>query len=157
MKNSYSFLKLFFLSLVISVCGGICFANAQKPSVFSKHNTAIHGYDPVSYFTENKAVKGSSEHTFHWMETDWHFASEANKTAFSKSPGKYAPAFGGYCAYAVGKGYTAPTDPKAFAIVEGILYLNYNQQVQQMWESDRDQLISEGNKNWPKVLSAKQD
>ncbi|WP_352255987.1 YHS domain-containing (seleno)protein, partial [Pseudoalteromonas sp. 19-MNA-CIBAN-0066] len=64
------------------------------------NNTAIKGYDSVAYFTQNKAVKGSDKYTFSYLGADWHFSSEENKTAFAENPKRYAPQYGGWCAYA---------------------------------------------------------
>lgn len=112
---------------------------------------AIKGYDAVTYFTEGRPVKGSSEFQYEWLGAKWHFASAANRDAFAKNSIKYAPQFGGYCAWAVSQGYTAGIDPEAWKIVEGKLYLNYSKSVQKMWEQDVPGNIRKGNENWPKL------
>lgn len=113
--------------------------------------TALKGYDAVAYFTEGKPVKGKDEFRHDWMGAKWYFASAANRDAFAQSPEKYAPQFGGYCAWAVSQSYTAPIDPTAWKIVEGKLYLNYNKEVQQKWEADQANLIKKGQENWPRL------
>jgi YHS domain-containing protein len=112
---------------------------------------AIKGYDAVAYFTEGKPIKGRSEFQYEWMGAKWYFASAANRDAFAKNSQKYAPQFGGYCAWAVSQGYTAGIDPAAWKIVDGKLYLNYSKSVQKMWEQDVPGNIKKGTENWPKL------
>lgn len=113
--------------------------------------TALKGYDAVAYFKEGKPVKGKDEFRHDWMGAKWYFASAANRDAFAQNPEKYAPQFGGYCAWAVSQGYTAAIDPTAWKIVEGKLYLNYNKEVQQKWESDIPGHIKKAQENWPRL------
>lgn len=128
-------------------------AAAEKDPVFtSRGNLAIRGYDPVAYFTEGKAVKGDKDFTLGWQGADWRFASAGNRDRFSEDPEKYAPQYGGYCAWAVSRNYTAPTDPDAFTLVDGKLYLNYNKRVMRQWLEDRDRNIEQADENWPAVL-----
>ena len=114
-------------------------ANAKDDAVNTGwfNNTAIKGYDSVAYFTQNKAVKGSDKYTFSYLGADWHFSSEENKTAFAENPKRYAPQYGGWCAYAMAdEGNAVGIDPEAFYIHEDKLYLNYSQSVQQKWLSN---------------------
>ncbi|MEO1492150.1 MAG: YHS domain-containing (seleno)protein [Pseudomonadota bacterium] len=127
-------------------------ASAAEPVYQSLFGTAIDGTDPVSYFTEGRPVEGSSDYTHDWNGATWRFSSEANRDAFATAPEKYAPQYGGYCAWAVSQGYTASTDPDAWKIVDGKLYLNYNQSVQETWEKDVPGYIATADGNWPKVL-----
>lgn len=113
--------------------------------------TALKGYDPVAYFKEGKSVKGKNEFRHDWSGAKWYFASAANRDEFAGNPEKYAPQFGGYCAWAVANGYTANIDPAAWKIVDGKLYLNYSRDVQQKWEADIPGFIKKGNENWPKL------
>lgn len=130
-------------------------ANAQKSAVYVKEDIAINGYDPVAYFTEGKPVKGSNNFTHHWNNAGWRFSNKNNLDSFTANPGKYAPQFGGYCAYGMADGHKAPTEPDAFTIVNGRLYLNYNKQVQQLWLKDQSRLIQAAEQNWP-VLKDKE-
>ena len=113
---------------------------------------AIGGYDPVAYFTEGKPVEGSGDYTAKWKGADWRFASAANRDMFVAAPEKYAPQYGGYCAYAVAQNSTAKIDPTAWAIVNGKLYLNYSHDIQKTWIANRDAFIVAADKNWPSVL-----
>lgn len=123
-----------------------------KDSIYQKSGLAIKGYDPVAYFTEKSPVKGKAEHAFVYMEAKWLFASAENLAAFKANPAKYAPQYGGYCAYAVAKGSTAKIDPEAWKIVDGKLYLNYSKSIQKKWEKDISGYIQAADANWPNVL-----
>lgn len=126
---------------------------ADKDPVFtSRGNLAIRGYDPVAYFTDGKAVKGAKDFTFAWQGANWRFASAESRDLFAKDPERYAPQYGGYCAWAVSRDYTAPTDPDAFTVVDGKLYLNYNRKIMEQWLEDRDRNIRQADENWPAVL-----
>jgi YHS domain-containing protein len=117
--------------------------------VFSEDGLAIHGYDPVAYFTDGKPVEGKAEFTHSYEGTVWRFATAANRDAFAADPARYAPQYGGYCAWAVSEGYTAPIDPDAWRIENGKLYLNYSKSVQEQWAEDIPGNISEADANWP--------
>jgi len=125
---------------------------AKDPVYQSFFGTAIDGTDPLSYFQEGRPIEGSSDITYEWNGATWQFVSEENRDMFAANPEKYAPQFGGYCAWAVAKGSTASTVPDAWRIVDGKLYLNYSLSVQKRWEEDIPGNIVAGNKNWPKVL-----
>jgi YHS domain-containing protein len=130
------------------------FANAviaQKSPVYNTKEGAIHGYDPVAYLTVGKAIKGSQAFRFNWQGATWHFANESNLRAFRNDPARYAPQYGGYCAYGLSKGYKAPIDPSAFTVVNGKLYLNYNKDVQAEWLKNKLDRIKKADQNWPSV------
>lgn len=116
---------------------------------------ALKGYDPVAYFNEGKATDGSNQLTHDWNGARWHFSSAANRDSFATEPLKYAPQYGGYCAWAVGHGYTAKGDPEAWRIVDGKLYLNYDQSVKARWEQDVSGYVAKANENWPRFLKEK--
>ncbi len=113
---------------------------------------AIEGADPVAYFTDKKTVKGSPEYSHRWKGGQWRFKNAANRDAFAAEPEKYAPQFGGYCAWAVSRGYTADIDPEAWTVHKGKLYLNYSKGVRDEWTKDIPGNIAKGENNWPKVL-----
>ncbi len=144
MKNSLSLLLCLFLSQV-----GIAQKEA-KPSIFANTNGAIKGYDPVAYHTQSKPVKGTQNIAYEWKGATWHFATEENRTLFVQNPEKYAPQYGGYCAYGWAQGYPAKTEPDAWTIVEGKLYLNYNKSVQADWEKDIPGYIKKADENYQK-------
>ena len=121
--------------------------------VFQKDNFAIHGYDPVAYFSESKPVLGNDQYTFVWNDAVWKFSSQKNLDTFKFDPEKYAPQFGGYCAYGMSQGYKAPIKPEAFTIVDEKLYLNYNLEVKTMWMKEQQVRIAKANENWKKMES----
>ena len=116
---------------------------------------ALKGYDVVAYFTQGKDLKGSAEFQHQWKNATWRFAAAENRDLFAADPEKYAPQFGGYCAYGVTKGYLAPIDPKAWKIVRDKLYLNYNLEMQKVWEKDQADNIATGIRLWPKAKQTK--
>jgi len=116
---------------------------------------AIKGYDPVAYFTGGQPVPGLAENEFTWKGAKWRFASAEHRAMFKIYPDKYAPQYGGYCAYAISQGKTADIDPLAWTIVNNKLYLNLNKDVQGLWEKDRDAYIRKADENWPHLLSGK--
>ncbi len=129
-------------------------AFAAKAKIYSNSATgiAINGYDPVAYFTESKPVEGNAEFSALWNGAKWHFSSDANRKKFLAMPKKYAPQYGGYCAFAVSYGSTATTVPEAWSIVDGKLYLNYSLGVRSRWRTDIPGYIKKADKNWPGVL-----
>lgn len=110
---------------------------------------AILGYDPVAYFTDARAVVGTPEFTARHEGATWQFASAAHRDAFVANPTRYAPQFGGYCAYGVAGNYKVKIDPEAWRIEDGKLYLNYDLAVQRRWYSDIPGYIARATRNWP--------
>jgi hypothetical protein len=125
---------------------------AQKPGWYLTRGLALGGYDAVSYFTDSRAVKGDERFEMEWNSARWRFTSAEHLERFKPNPARYAPQFGGYCAWAVSRGYTASGDPAAWSVVDGRLYLNYSMSVRSMWEKDKAGNIAKGNANWPAVL-----
>jgi len=113
---------------------------------------AIDGYDPVAYFTDGKPVEGSADYSFEWQGATWRFASAEHRDRFAGQPERWAPQYGGYCAWAVSQGHTADIDPAAWTVVGEKLYLNYDADVQKKWLADRDRYIRDADVNWPKLL-----
>lgn len=121
---------------------------AAADEVFQTAEGALRGYDTVAYHTVGAPVKGRAEFSHDWNGAIWRFASAANRDAFAADPAKYAPQYGGYCAYGTSRGYKVGTDPAAFAVVDGKLYLNYNLPVQATWNQDRPGNIAQADRNW---------
>ena len=136
------------VSIVLLLCVN---AVAQKSETFVQSGNAIRGYDPVAYFTESKPVKGNEKLAYKWNNANWYFSSQQNLDLFKANPEKYAPQYGGYCAYGLSNGYKAPTDADAWTIENGKLYLNYNTEVREMWNKEKKERIDKANKNWPQV------
>ena len=127
-------------------------ARAATPPVFATGGVAMRGYDPVAYFTDGGPAKGRAEHMTDWNGATWHFASADHKATFEANPAAYAPQYGGYCAWAVSRNYTASTVPEAWHIHEGRLFLNYSLSVRRRWQRDVPGNVARGDANWPRVL-----
>ena len=127
--------------------------SAVEPVYRDDSGKAIRGYDPVAYFTDSRARKGVDAFSYAWQGANWYFSSAENQRAFIADPEKYAPQYGGYCSWAVSRGYTAPIDPKAWHIRDDRLYLNFSKSVQRNWKKDIPGNIAAGNSNWPGLLS----
>lgn len=111
--------------------------NTLKGGVLGgRANVAILGYDAVAYFSDAKPVKGNPKFVQEWMGATWQFASAANRDLFKADPGKYAPQYGGYCAYGVSQGQLVGIEPDKFKVLDGKLYLNYDADVQTTWLKD---------------------
>lgn len=143
-------MKRFVVWAALLLASPVFAVSPVNTSLFGK--VAIKGYDPVAYFTESKPVKGTKDFVFDWNGATWQFASAANRDAFAKDPARYAPQYGGYCAWAVSQGYTANIDPTAWKIVDDKLYLNYDADVQAKWSQDIPGFIAKADTNWPEIL-----
>ena len=118
---------------------------------FEKDGVAIRGYDPIAYFAEMKPVKGSPEFHAEYQGSTFYFSTAANRGTFVANPDKFAPQYGGYCAFGMAKGYKATIDPAAFTVVHDKLYLNYSETVRSQWVSDIPGYIDKANANWAEV------
>lgn len=146
-------LRHILLALALSLGAAHAGAEIRKPEIFADfRGFAIKGYDTVAYFTEGRAVKGDPAFAHDWKGTTWHFANAANRDAFAADPERYAPQFGGYCAWAVTHGRAVGVNPEIFRIVEDKLYLNLNMKVHQEWLDDMALMIQRGNDHWPEAL-----
>lgn len=135
-------------------------AACAKTENFAAVNTnsdgfALKGFDAVAYFAVDKAVEGNQTYSYAWNGAKWLFSSSENMQKFKQNPEAYAPQYGGYCSYAVSKGYTADGDPKAWKVVDGKLYLNYNPEVKEMWEKEQPQNIKKAEDHWVEFKTKK--
>ena len=128
---------------------------AAKPRIntLGLRGVAIKGYDPVAYFTKGAPTRGSKQYALRHAGAEWRFSSAANKAAFAANPAKYAPAYGGYCAYGVAQGYLVKIEPHAWSIKRGRLYLNYSRSVQRTWSRKPRSYIARANKKWPRLIA----
>jgi len=119
-------------------------------------SVAIQGYDPVSYFKQNKAVKGKKEISASYEGIIYQFSSVSNKEIFSKNPGSFEPQYGGWCAYAMGSaGEKVEINPETFKIIDGKLYLFYNaffNNTLKSWNKDENSLKAKADANWKKII-----
>ena len=141
--------RIFLRPLLATIVLAGVFADVRAADeVFVTDQGAIRGYDAVAYHTSNKPVPGRANITHQWKGATWRFASVANRDLFVADPERYAPRFGGYCAYGTAQGYKVSTDPAAFAVVAGRLYLNNSRRVQLVWNVDRPGYIAKANDSW---------
>ncbi len=142
------------LTLLFSAVVASATAQAGEDQIYTGlfNNRAAGGYDVVAYFSGGQPVKGSKKFQTEYKGAEWRFASQAHLDAFLKAPEKYAPQYGGYCAWAMGRGYAAKGDPQVWRIVDGKLYLNYDESVRKKWEMDIPGFIAKGNVNYPKLV-----
>lgn len=136
----------------VAVSAPAAFADKDPIYTAKRSNLALQGYDTVAYFTVGEPTKGSADFATTYEGAEFRFSSEENLNLFLAEPAKYAPQFGGYCAWAVAKGQTAKGDARRWAVVDGKLYLNYNKGIQKKWDKDRAGFITSANENWPTVL-----
>jgi YHS domain-containing protein len=111
--------------------------NTLKGGLFGGHgDVAILGYDPVAYFVDSKPEAGLDQYSFRWMGATWKFATADHLNLFKASPEKYAPQYGGYCAYGVAKDNLVSIEPDRWKVLNGKLYLNYDAGIQKKWLVD---------------------
>ena len=122
------------------------------PVYFAPEGAAMAGYDPVSYFQGDIPVQGRPEISVTWKGAEWHFASLENRALFEANPRAFAPQFGGYCSYAMAQGLLKGTDPGAWQVVDGRLYLTYSPEIERKWREDQVQYIHQAEGNWPEIL-----
>lgn len=116
-------------------------------------NKALDGYDTVAYFTDNKPVEGKPDFVTTYKGADWYFVSQQHLDMFVAEPEKYAPQYGGYCAWVISaKNDFASADPKDWAVVDGKLYLNYNDDIKRKWDQNRALHIKQADENWPALI-----
>jgi YHS domain-containing protein len=114
---------------------------------------AAAGYDTVAYHTQRQAVPGNGQFRVSWKGAEWRFSSLQNRDLFVKEPDKYAPQYGGWCAFAIAQGVKSPSDPRLFDVVNGRLYLNQSQGTLASWRRDQANMIARGDQNWPQLIN----
>lgn len=151
----HSFLLSLFVLLVFTAFTQT--AEVRKKQYNLSNNLAISGYDPVTYFTIRKAVKGKSAYTVTEKNVTYYFSSKENMEAFIKNPSAYEPEYGGWCAYAMGAtGEKVQVDPETFKIINNKLYLFYNRffnNTLKDWNKDEANLKSKADIAWKKFIN----
>ena len=129
-------------------------ALAQSPDINLGHfnKLAMNGYDVMTYWRGGEPKEGNRGISFQYKGATWVFLSNENRDAFAANPGKYAPQYGGYCAYAASFGKVADVDPFAWRIYKDRLYLNYSPRVRRTWANKIDENITKAYPVWPKPL-----
>jgi hypothetical protein len=141
------------VAAVIAVAGGVLLGKMDRSpaaQIYARgtDNLAIDGYDTVAYFTEGRAVRGAKEYRQTWAGADWWFATAEARELFASDPGRYAPAYGSYCAMGMAEGKLSVGDPEAWFISDGRLYLVYDQATLDAWGVDMKAHIAAANANW---------
>ena len=142
-------------SVILAVfAGGVAAANETNVSsglTVNGTGLAVHGYDVVAYFTIGRPMSGRAKYSAVYKDATYRFASKENLGTFKANPTKYAPQYGGYCAYGVSVGAKFDGDPRLWRIVDGKLYLNLNEKIQKTWERDIPGNIKKADRNWKKI------
>lgn len=121
------------------------------------NNKAVGGYDTVSYFTAGGPVKGDKNIKTRWRGANWYFSTQENLELFQADPEKYAPQYGGYCAWAVAHDSLVKGDPKIWNITDGKLYLNYDKRIADKWTPRKDELINTANGIYPNKVDVNKE
>ena len=119
---------------------------------YEPNGVAIRGYDTVAYFTKSMPVEGNDSFTTQWSDATWKFSSQEHLDLFIADPEKYAPQYGGYCAYGVAQESLVKIEPEQWSIVEGKLYLNYNAKLNREWKEDIPGFIIKADALFEKLL-----
>lgn len=140
------------LGLLTAVTFGSAASAQDMPVFFATEGAAMAGYDPVSYFEGDVPQRGQPGIVVRWKGADWYFASQENRELFERDPRAFAPQFGGYCSYAMAQGVLKSTDPNAWQVIDGRLYLTHSLEIEQIWNQDQDGYIASAEDFWPAVL-----
>jgi YHS domain-containing protein len=147
-----SFVLLFITTLLTNFASAQTHPEVRKQQFNLERGLAIQGYDPVAYFTQKKALKGSASHSFIYKNVTYRFATPTNLKAFQENPEKYEPQYGGWCAYAMGaSGEKVEVDPDTFKVKDGKLFLFYHSFVNNTlskWNKDEANLHKTADANW---------
>lgn len=127
-------------------------AEAGRAPVYVEQGVAIRGADTVAYHAGQGPIAGSESERVRWRGAIWLFSSRTNRELFESAPRKFAPRFGGYCAYRLTRGVLAPTDPRAFSVTDGRLYLLHSLADKDAWSEKIAQNIKLAENHWPRVL-----
>jgi len=140
--------QLTILGMLVALSG----CGTLNSPTFSDGAGAIRGYDPVAYHLENGPVKGNTAYSYQYNNATWLFSSQENLDLFRGNPARYAPEYGGYCAYGMSKGFVVSTDPNAWTIEDGKLYLNHSPGVRRTWLKDVPGNIGRADRHWQDKL-----
>ena len=143
--------KVFLFLLLISVIP--VFAQTKILVNVDRKGLALQGNDPVTFFTQNRPVKGLAQFESKYNGARYLFASAENKALFDANPAKYEPQFGGFCAYGVAQGHTAPIKIEAWQIVNGRLLMQYDLGVKKDFNKDQQGNLQKADKNWPGIVN----
>jgi len=156
-KSFFSQIAAFFLLILFATTSTAAppINTLEKSLLFGYEasDIAIRGFDTVAYFLEGRAIEGTEQYSTKWKGAVWQFSSAEHLSLFEKNPEKYAPQYGGYCAYGVSQNNLVKIEGTNWTIVDDKLYLNYDDSVQKIWESDIPGFISTANGKFAELLS----
>lgn len=138
-----------YIGVVILLVSSFAFAGVDVET--DDNGVILDGYDAVAYFNENSAVKGSAEYTAVHNDAIYYFSSKKNRELFNKDAAKYAPQYGGFCAYGTTFGKKLEIDGRAFEVVDGKLYVNKSLNVYETWSEEKAENIQSANALWPTI------
>lgn len=138
-------------ALLLTAFALIAAGPAAAEKVFVRDGVGVSGYDSVAYFTDGTAVPGSDQFTAEHAGVTYKFASAEHRNLFTAEPETYLRKYGGHCAYAAAKGALASTDPEAFTVLHGKLYLNFSEDIRRRWQPRATEYIKTADANWPKI------
>ncbi len=154
MRQTARHMAAILASLLVASCAADSGKVSQPRTVDEidlQQGFALKGFDPVAYFADGGPAAGNAAISYRWRGATWLFSTEEHRSAFIADPARYAPQFGGYCAFAVSRGTTADGDPLQWAVVDDKLYVNTNAFAMELWDRDRPGNIRTGNSNWPLI------
>lgn len=143
-------MKLLFSTLVVLLFT-IGSTHAQNSEIFAPGGKAIKGYDPVAFFKNAEPIKGKDSISYTWKDAKWLFVNRENMESFKADPERFAPQYGGYCAYGTADGHKAPTQTETWTIIDKKLYFNYSNKVKELWNTDQKRFIEKADKNWIEI------
>lgn len=139
------------LSGISLACSGLPAAAATTERIVVNRFTgvAIEGFDPVAYFVDGRAVRGTAEFEANLWGAVWRFCNEGNRASFLAYPEIYGPQFGGYDPADIARGVTIAGNPRFFAIVAQRLYLFSREANRDAFAADPERFLYEVGKRWP--------
>ena len=151
-KNALECVLAVFM-VMLSIAFGVVQLIAQTKLLVNvdANGVGIHGYDPVAYFTEGKAVRGDPRYQSDYGGATYYLQSRVDKAAFDKEAAKYAPQYGGYCAMAMTMGKLEDIDPNYFLVHDGKLLLQRNEKAHMMFAKDPVANHKKADDNWEKM------
>ena len=156
-------LKLILTSVLLMIVMTLTASAAEPINTLEKkglfgykpNGIAIRGYDTVAYFTQSKPVKGSDQFTTEWQGATWKFSSQEHLDLFNADQEAYAPQYGGYCAYGIAVDSLVKIEPDLWSIIDGKLYLNYNDKFNNRWKKDIPGYIAKADAKFEALLKSK--
>jgi hypothetical protein len=153
-------MKYLWIAVIVILVAAAAFLTVKKVSPVgwgwwgatnTSSGVALDGYDAVSYFEAKEPLQGQRNYRYGWHDAEWHFASAENRDRFAANPDRYAPQFGGFCAFAVSKGFTATPVPSAWHIEDGRLYVFADEKVRDKWVATINEgSLERSRSNWAK-------